>query len=182
MSDLKSLKSQDVAIVLKIVALGQKTWTQAQLATSLDMSLTFVNQALPRLEECHLYKVKRKAVLVDGLKDFLVFGVRYAFPATKGKLVRGIPTSIGASPLLEHMNSEALNWPPVWQYLAGSKQGYSIQPLFAGVEKALEDKEFYELLALADVFREGRAREKNIAMVELEIRLNRYKNGGKSNS
>jgi hypothetical protein len=181
MSDLKSLKPQDVVIALKIVALGQKNWTQASLAASLDMSLTFVNQALPRLEECHLYKAKRKVVLVDGLKDFLMFGIRYVFPASKGQLVRGIPTSIGAPPLLEHMNLEALNWPPVWQYLAGSKQGYSIQPLFSGVDKTLDDREFYELLALVDVFREGRAREKKIAVDELEVRLNRYKNGAKIN-
>jgi hypothetical protein len=79
------------------------------------------------------------------------------------------------------MNLEALNWPPVWQYLAGSKQGYSIQPLFSGVDKTLDDREFYELLALVDVFREGRAREKKIAVDELEVRLNRYKNGAKIN-
>jgi hypothetical protein len=170
-----SLKPQDIVIALKLVALGRANWTQASLANSLGMSTAFINQALPRMEQCNLYRTKRKVVLVDALKEFLVHGIRCVFPAPKGSTVRGVPTSIAAPPMTEHMDIASLNWPPVWRHLTGPMQGYEISPLCPAIGKVLDDTAFYELLALVDVLREGRARERKIAAEELDTRFEQYK-------
>jgi len=51
-------------------------------------------------------------------------------------------------------------------------RGYSFVPLHKNVPKAaLEDSKFYELLALVDALRDGRARERELAGRELKNRL-----------
>ena len=57
-------------------------------------------------------------------------------------------------------------------YAKGIKRGQSIEPLYKTVPKiAQKDKSLYELLALTDTLRVGRAREIKIAIEELEKRM-----------
>ena len=50
-----------------------------------------------------------------------------------------------------------------------------IEPLYPSVpEAAMRDEELYQLLVIVDTLRIGRAREKEIAIKELRIRLDRY--------
>lgn len=140
--------------------------------------------------ELHLYpsevyssiKRSRSSNLVQGpeLKDrlnrsalleFLLHGIRYAFPAEKGALTRGVLTSYAAVPLNKaiHPGDEP---PPVWPFADGPARGYEFSPLHKNVPKAaLEDPRLYELLALVDALRDGRARERQIAEKELRRRL-----------
>jgi hypothetical protein len=61
---------------------------------------------------------------------------------------------------------------PVWPDPEGKIKGRAVEPLHPGVPKAAqEDDEFYALLALIDVLRVGRAREREMAEAELEKRL-----------
>jgi hypothetical protein len=54
----------------------------------------------------------------------------------------------------------------------GPVRGYSFAPLHKNVPlAALEDARFYELLALVDALRDGRARERDLAGRELKKRL-----------
>jgi hypothetical protein len=54
----------------------------------------------------------------------------------------------------------------------GTVRGHSIIPLYPSVpEAALKDEKLHELLALTDALRVGRAREKEIAVIELKKRL-----------
>ncbi len=51
-------------------------------------------------------------------------------------------------------------------------RGYAFAPLYRTVpEAALRDPALYELLALVDAIRDGRARERNLAQKALEKRL-----------
>lgn len=60
----------------------------------------------------------------------------------------------------------------VWPYGKGTVRGHSIIPLYPTVpEAALKDVKLHELLALTDALRVGRAREKEIAIVELKKRF-----------
>jgi hypothetical protein len=103
------------------------------------------------------------------LMDFLQYGIKYVFPQKPGPVVRGIPTSHSASPLKEQIQSSE---DYVWPYAKGTIRGHSILPLYASVpEAALKDNDLYELLALVDAIRVGRAREKEIAINELKKRL-----------
>ncbi len=58
-------------------------------------------------------------------------------------------------------------------------RGHSILPLYPSVpEAALKDEKLYELLALVDALRIGRAREKELAVVELKTRMGIGEFGG----
>ncbi len=62
--------------------------------------------------------------------------------------------------------------PPVWPYAKGQVRGYSFSPLHKNVpQAALEESPLYELLALVDALRDGRARERDIAGRQLKKRL-----------
>lgn len=62
--------------------------------------------------------------------------------------------------------------PPVWPDPAGTVRGESFEPLHrAAPEAARRDPGLYELLALLDALRGGRARERKLARAELEARL-----------
>ena len=51
-------------------------------------------------------------------------------------------------------------------------RGYEFSSLYKTVPKAaLKDNRFYELLAIVDTIRDGRAREREIAIKELKLRL-----------
>jgi hypothetical protein len=105
------------------------------------------------------------------LLEFLLHGIRYAFPAEKGAMTRGVPTGYAAPPLLESIAASS-EPPPVWPYADGPVRGYSFAPLHKNVpQAALEDSKFYELLALVDALRDGRARERELAGRELKKRL-----------
>ena len=101
--------------------------------------------------------------------EFLQYGLKYTFPIKPGPVVRGLPTSHSASPLKDEIQStEAYVWP----YAKGTVRGHSILPLHPSVPAAaLKDEKLYALLALADALRVGRAREKELALVELRKRL-----------
>jgi hypothetical protein len=107
------------------------------------------------------------------LKEFLVYGVKYAFPVKRGALVRGVPTAHAAPPLSTQI-AQPFEPPPVWPYAEGSVRGTEFSPLYRNVPAAaLHDPKFYELLALVDAIRDGRARERELAISELVSRIDR---------
>ena len=60
----------------------------------------------------------------------------------------------------------------VWPSDKGRARGQAIEPLYPKAPLAAEkDAELYELLALVDAIRAGRAREQALAGRELETRL-----------
>jgi len=62
--------------------------------------------------------------------------------------------------------------PPVWPYVKGKVRGYAFTPLYKhAAAAALEDAEFYKLLARVDALREGWTRERTLAMDELRARI-----------
>jgi hypothetical protein len=84
---------------------------------------------------------------------------------------RGVPTSYAAKPLKKSIvpGDEP---PPVWPFAEGPVRGYAFSPLHKNVPKAaLADPQLYELLALVDALRDGKARERELAARELSKRL-----------
>ena len=107
----------------------------------------------------------------NNIKEFLIHGVKYAFPPQRGGPTRGIPTAEAARPLDRHFPQD-FPFPPVWPYADGPLRGIAFSPLYKNVPRAaLRDSKLYELLALVDAIREGRAREREIAITELKTRI-----------
>lgn len=168
------LKPQDVVILLKLVALGRQPWTYQRLAVELSISQSEVHAGVRRAEAAHLMSGTSAASgrpILPALKEFLMHGVRYAYPPDHGGLVRGMPTAYAAPPL-NKVIVQTNEPPPVWPYAEGTVRGYKFAPLYPSVPKAAErDPKLYELLALVDAMRDGRARERNMAAKEIDRRL-----------
>jgi hypothetical protein len=105
------------------------------------------------------------------LSYLIIIGVKYAFPPDHGGLTRGVPTGYAAPPLKDII-AQPDELPPVWPDPEGDTRGYEFSPLYKTVPKAaLKDNRLYELLAIVDAIRDGRAREREIAIKELRARL-----------
>ena len=168
------LKPQDVVVLLKLVALGPEPWTFQRLAVELSISQSEVHAGVRRAVAARLMSDATTASgrpVRDALLEFLVHGVKYAFPPERGALTRGVPTGYAAPPLNKLIVGSS-DPPPVWPYAEGSVRGLAFAPLYPSVPAAaLKDARLYELLALVDAIRDGRARERTLAAKELESRL-----------
>lgn len=161
--------SIDVLVALKLL-LGAAGKTYAQLAEELAMSASEVHAAVRRCAVAGLADPETKRPLRKPLEEYLLHGVRYAFPAVRGPVARGIPTAHAAPPLAGKLNDDEL--PPVWPDPEGTVKGYALEPLYRSAPKAARrDPRLYELLALVDAIRIGRARERRMAESELKRRI-----------
>lgn len=166
------LKPQDIVILLKLVASGASDWSYNSLANELAMSPSEVHAGIKRCAAARLFDQRRNVPIRSALLEFLVHGVKYAFLPDRGALTRGIPTSYAAPPL-NSLIVQPSEPPPVWPTPEGTTRGYEFSPLYKSVPKAVaKDETLYELLALVDAIRDGRARERDLAIDELTLRLN----------
>lgn len=170
-----NLKPQDIFVALKLVALGGEPWSYVRLAHELHMSASEANAAVRRGLQAGLLvpalegrsPVPNRATL----EEFLLHGVKYVFVPERGEMTRGIPTGHAASPLAE-LIMPGTEPPPVWPCAEGSVRGFSFSPLYPSAPKAaMVDAKLYQLLALVDAIRDGRARERKLASDELVRRL-----------
>ncbi len=185
------LHPQDVVVVLKLIANRDvsRRWTYADLGKDLFMSASQVFRSVHRAETARLLSaptVPAPPGLTEepsrvwlwpnnkNIEEFLVHGVKYAFPVERGGPTRGIPIAEATRPLAEYFHQD-FQLPPVWPYAEGPFRGISFSPLHKSVpQSALRDPKLYELLALVDAIREGRARECEIAIRELRTRLDSH--------
>jgi hypothetical protein len=160
------MRPQDIVILLKIVALGEKPWQSKDLAWALHISASEVSDSLNRSSLAGLIDPLKKEVFRQSLMEFLEYGLHYVFPEQPGGMVNGIPTAHSHPFMRKHFGSE-INY--VWPDVEGNERGLKIEPLYPNVVKAVkEDDILYELLALIDVIRVGRTRERKIAVKELQ--------------
>jgi hypothetical protein len=165
------LKPQDVLVVLKL-AVTSAEWTYVDLADALDISRSEAHGSVKRAEVARLIHPKTRQPSRVELLEFLVHGVRYAFPGVRGALSRGMPTAHSAPPLDALIVATAADAPVVWPDGRGETRGEALEPLYPSVPTAARaDARLYELLALVDALRVGRARERALAADELKRRL-----------
>jgi hypothetical protein len=163
------MSPHDIVILLKIVSEDKTEWLQKNLAEALGISQSEISKSLNRSKYAGLIDPSGKVVSKNSFMEFLQYGLKYTFPIKPGPVVRGLPTSHSASPLKDEIQSTEEY---VWPYAKGTVRGHSILPLHPSVPAAaLKDEQLYALLALTDALRVGRAREKELALVELRKRL-----------
>lgn len=163
------MRPQDVVVLLKINLEVVDTWTQTYLAQSLCLSQSEISESIARSTYARLLFDKGRKIQRQALMDFIQYGLAYAFPQQPGVVQRGIATAHSAPPLNgEIMSDEKYVWPSA----KGNERGHSIQPLYPAVVQAVQaDSQLYELLALIDAVRVGRARERNLALDLLKKKL-----------
>jgi DNA-binding Lrp family transcriptional regulator len=171
--DVMVLKPQDLYVALKIVAARSDRAPYSQLAAELTMSPSEVHACVHRAQRSGLLhgpQLKNRPNF-SALEEFLLHGLKYAFPPERGELTRGVPTSYAAEPL-RSMIGQGNEPSPVWPYEEGKQRGIGFEPLYRTAPiAALRDPSFYEYLALADALRDGRVRERKAAETEMCRRL-----------
>ena len=169
-----TLRPQDVVVLLRLSMGRDEPMSYATLAYEVQMTASEVHASIKRAVLSQLAtknKDGKPQVLLEPLKQFLLHGLRYCFPVVRGEMTRGFPTAHAAPPLVDKFvaNNDP---PPVLPDKEGSVRGLTFQPLYPTVpQAAARNPAFYELLALADAVRGGSARERSIAMKELEQRI-----------
>lgn len=165
------LKPQDVVVLLKLAAHPDLAWTYPRLAVELAMSPSEVHASIKRAAHAGLFHDVSRAPNKRALLEFLVHGLRYVFPPERGAVTRGLPTAHSAPPLRDHFADESA-MPVVWSDPEGTVRGEELEPLYPSVPRAARaDEALYELLALVDAVRAGRARERELAVAALRKRL-----------
>jgi hypothetical protein len=164
------LKPQDVVVALKL-CLPNAAKSYAALGKSLGISASEAHAAVQRLTEAGLADPEKKTIHRGKLREFLLHGVPYAFPAKTREFTRGMPTA-WAAPVMAGQIAHTDEARPVWPDPDGIAKGVAVKPLYDSVVKAASsDPALYDLLALVDALRLGRARERKIAETELFNRL-----------
>jgi hypothetical protein len=165
-----ALKPQDLFVLLAMLSRGEPPKGYAELATITGLAVSAVHASLKRAIEAKLVSLDdgRPVVRKSQLKEFMLYGAKYAFPAVWGALTRGLPTAYAAAPLNGVIASS--NDPvPVWPHPNGPTRGMSLAPLYPSApEAAMQNDKLYAMLSLFDALRTGQARERNAAKELLE--------------
>jgi hypothetical protein len=164
------LKPQDVLVALKAALVEPSgRFAFSDVAKSLALSRSEVHAAVQRC--LHAKLMMRVPHRVDSaaatnrtnLLEFLLHGIRYAFPPTHGGITRGMPTGY-AAPILSNYFAATTTLPPVWPTPTGHVRGRAFEPLYPSVPVAASnDAALYAALALVDAVRGGGARDREIA-------------------
>ncbi|MDR1280912.1 MAG: AsnC family protein [Opitutaceae bacterium] len=163
-------KPQDIFVALALCQ-DDHLKPYAELARLLGMSASEVHACVRRLVHARLMEPDTRSVRKEALYQFLINGVPYAFPIHAKEITRGIPTA-WAAPVMDGKFETIEQMPPVWPDPDGSVQGASVEPLYPSAPHAARNNSgLYALLALTDVLRIGRARERSRAAAELKQRL-----------
>lgn len=168
-----ALKSQDLYLLLALLAKSGEGVTYPELAAFAGLSMSEVHGALKRAEQARLlaFVDKQPRIIIPAFKEFLFHGARYAFPAARGAMVGGVPTAYAAPPL-DALIAPSADPPPVWPHVEGSARGIALIPLYPSAPAAaLRSSELHENLALFDALRMGNARERKLAEKLFEERL-----------
>jgi len=164
------LRAQDIIVALKLAASDDRP-SYSTLSGALSLSPSQAHSAVSRAVRAGL--VQQRSLRVNGaaMLELLVHGVKYVFPAERGRVTRGIPTAHAAPPLSSRLAATS-ELPPVWPDPEGTVRGETFKPLHrAAIAGAKGDPKLYELLALVDALRGGRARDRQLAAAELSERL-----------
>lgn len=187
---MDGMKSQDIVVLLKLVSLqeddqqsdaglqeprGDDVYSVRNLEALLGISKTEINASINRSLSSGLLGKDRESGRPKpnrrNLHNFIVHGLKFAFPAKPGAMTRGLPTAF-AAPMLKSQLISGGEYIYVWPYAEGRDIGQSVKPLFKNVPEAVQnDERLYEYLALVDAIRLGNQREANLAGERLSERL-----------
>lgn len=170
------LRPLDLVVVLELACGTGSQRTYAELARAVGLSASEAHQATRRALQAGLLRpgaartdkpvANRRALL-----DFLAHGVRHAFFAVPGPIVRGMPTAHSAPPL-SSLIQQTDELPLVWPDAKGTARGRAVEPLYKSVPQAARNNpRLHELLALVDGLRCGDVRERKLAMSEIARRI-----------
>lgn len=145
--------------------------TIAQLADELGIAPSQVHAGLKRLGHAGLLRTATRSTNARALGEFILFGIRYVFPASRGPLAEGVPTAYSAPPLAAEIDAvDVVVWPVAPG--SGMTRGFSVTPLYRRAHMLVSSSpSTYRVLTLIDAMRLGEPRARNAARSHLELEL-----------
>ncbi|RAH33029.1 hypothetical protein [Pantoea agglomerans] len=168
----EELKQKGIIEFSGIEAYRDSLYTVRSLERTTGVGKTQIADSINRCIDIGLAKRDRKYGVPrtnkKSLLEFVIYGIKYVFPAKMGELTRGIATSFSAPALNEKLFSSG-ELIAVWPDERAKSKGLKVIPLFHTVPYAVrQDGDLYAMLALVDAIRLGNQREAGVAANILE--------------
>lgn len=178
----RNLRPQDIFVLFRFLSPAARSYRQIDLAFELGISSTEVGHCIRRLFFSKLIDEKRKPNQL-AMVEFLLYGVKYFYPAEIGAIAQGVVTAHSAEPISKNFRLKKVEDFFVWPSPGGEKMGQSIAPLFPSAPQLKTScPVVYELLTLLDAIRLGIPEVQDFAEQELLSRIsNSLGNTGKAN-
>jgi hypothetical protein len=166
MNRLAVTRPFDVVLGLRLL---RSAGTIAQLADELATVPSQVHGALTRLHRAGLLRPDGRSINARAFSEFVLFGVRYAFPAARRDLATGVPTAYSAAELATLVDAtDVLVWPA--PHVKSAVRGFGLTPLYPRATMLPErSPETYRLLTFVDALRIGEPPVRAIARDLLEV-------------
>ena len=160
-----SLHAQDILIALKWAVLREdESHSLRELSAATGVSKSAVAVSLKRLAALKLLRPEGQGLRLNrlALRQCVEHALQWLAPAKVGPIRRGFPTAHSAPALVHALRGgdDLLVIP----YRGGPARGCAVSPLHPQAPfAAAHDERMQALLALADAFRVGRARDRAVA-------------------
>ena len=156
-----SLRPFDIAVALRLLLVPEERYEP--LAEALVTSTSAVHRSVARLQLAGLCQPSSRTVARRALREFLLHGARYAFPAVHGPERTGLATAWTHPEVAELFSDGESPRGLVWPSDRGSVRGESLVPLFPNIPAvAARDARLHSLLAMVDAVRAGTSRESTV--------------------
>ena len=164
------IKGQDIVVLAKLMDKNAWELTYAELGEATRISASEAHSAIRRLQEASLVNSERH-LMKRNVREFLFHALRYFFPLKyAGGVTKGMPTSYSAPVAHDMFSTSGL--PPVWNGSDGTVLGLGVEPVYPTAPAAAESSPaLYNALALIDMLRGGRIRERLFAEGKIEEML-----------
>ena len=161
------IKGQDIVVLASLMNESAQKLPYAELAETVRLSVAETHAAVKRLQASALLNDDHRPIVRNAL-EFLVHGLRYMFPLRpSGRLAKGMPTAYAAPVAADEFASSGRDL--VWAVPDGTVYGLAVDPLYpTAPEAAAGDAALYGRLALFDMLRGGRLRERRFAESKIQ--------------
>ncbi len=167
MKEHKGMRPQDIVVLLKIILFRDNNWLLKDISKQLRISGSEVSESINRSSIGGLLEDDKRTVRKEEFLEFLVYGLKFVFPAVEGRVARGLATAYSA-PILK--NDFVVDNEYIWPAKGFSTKGISIKPLYRTVPDACkEDQELYKMLSLVDAIRIGKREKVVIELLAKKI-------------
>lgn len=174
------LKPHDIVVCLKLLASrSSRSPTYASLSAALGLSSSEIHAAVKRACDAGLLRrldsigaATMPVPVRTALSEFLIHGLKYIWPCSRGALTRGVPTGSSLPAVASLLDLAEPEVPMVWAHPDGTVRGEAIEPLYPKATwLSSSDPEMHEWLALLDIVRTKTGREAKLAIETLQRRL-----------
>lgn len=161
------MKNQDIVVLTVLMKEGASNLSYQAIGNAAKISVSEAHASVKRLRECDLINSERN-IKKRNVEEFMIHGLRYMFPMkTTGESIYGMPTAYAAP-----VSADAFavyGDVPVWKNSNGNVLGRACEPIYPSAPvAAADDPDIYNKLAVVDMLRGGRLRERKFAEQKLK--------------